>query len=170
MSEDLRFDRVIDAPRAVVFDAFTTPGGQEAFYGQDDPGWIVESVCDLRVGGVWAVTFGPARSPLYRHRHIFQVIDRPRRLVLATSEVRADGSRFNFTTEFTFADHDGGTLMTMIQTGIPTAELRDEHTRGLPNAFDRLERSTQARGAPQSIIGTTRSLPSGATNTELLPP
>jgi len=58
MSDDLRFDRVIDASPMVVFEAFTTPGGQEAFYGQDDPGWIVESACDLRVGGVWAVTFG----------------------------------------------------------------------------------------------------------------
>ncbi len=147
MSDDLRFDRVIDAPPVVVFEAFTTPGGQEAFYGQDDPGWIVESVCDLRVGGVWAVTFGPARSPLYRHRHLFQVIDRPRRLVLATTEFRADGSRLNFTTEFTFTDHDGQTLMTMIQTGLPTAELRDEHARGLPNAFDRIERLTRARGS-----------------------
>jgi uncharacterized protein YndB with AHSA1/START domain len=148
MSDDLRFDRVIDAPPVVVFETFTTPGGQEAFYGQDDPGWIVESVCDLRVGGVWAVKFGPARSPLYRHRHLFQVIDRPRRLVLATTEFRADGSRLDFTTEFIFADQDGRTLMTMIQTGFPTAELRDEHARGLPNAFDRLERFTRARGAP----------------------
>ena len=50
----------------------------------------------------------------------------------------------SFTTEFTFADHDGGTLMTMIQTGFTDAELRDEHARGLPNAFDRLERFTRA--------------------------
>ena len=30
--------------------------------------------------------------------------------------------------------------MTMIQRGFPTVELRDEHTRGVPNAFARLER------------------------------
>jgi uncharacterized protein YndB with AHSA1/START domain len=145
--DDLEFERVIDAPPAVVFDAFTSPGGQEAFYGQDDPGWIVESVCDLRVGGVWAVTFGPARTQLYRHRHLFQVIDSPRRLVLATTEFRVDGSTVNFTTEFTFADHDGRTLMTMIQTGFPVAELREEHARGLPNAFSQLERFTRTWGA-----------------------
>jgi uncharacterized protein YndB with AHSA1/START domain len=147
MSDDLRFERVIDAPPGMAFEAFTTPGGQEAFYGQGDPGWIVESVCDLRVGGVWAVTFGPARSHLYRHRHRFRAIEPPRRLVLATTEFRPGGSRLNFTTEFTFSDHDGRTLMTMTQTGFPTAELRDEHARGLPNAFDRLERFTRARGA-----------------------
>jgi hypothetical protein len=34
--------------------------------------------------------------------------------------------------------------MTMIQSGIPTAELRDEHARGMPNAVARLERAIQA--------------------------
>jgi uncharacterized protein YndB with AHSA1/START domain len=143
--DELRFERVIDAPPEVVFEAFTTDGGQQAFYGQDDPGWIVESACDLRVGGVWTVIFGPSRRRLYRHRHVFEVIDRPRRLVLATTESRPDGSRFDFGTEFTFEARDGRTLMTMPQSGFPTAELRDEHGRGVPNAFARLERAIHAR-------------------------
>jgi hypothetical protein len=42
--------------------------------------------------------------------------------------------------EFTFEAQDGRTLMTVIQTGFPTTELRDEHARGAPNAFVRLER------------------------------
>jgi uncharacterized protein YndB with AHSA1/START domain len=143
--DELRFERVIDALPDVVFEAFTTDGGQQAFYGQDDPGWIVESACDLRVGGVWTVTFGPSRRRLYRHRHVFEVIDRPWRLVLATTEFRADGSSLDFATEFTFEEQDGKTLMTMTQSGFPTAELRDEHGRGVPNAFARLERAIRAR-------------------------
>ena len=35
--------------------------------------------------------------------------------------------------------------MTMIQRGFPTIELRDEHQRGVPNAFARLERLVQGR-------------------------
>ena len=149
MTDDVRIERVIDAPPEVVFETFTTDGGQVAFYGQDDPGWIVESDCDLRVGGVWSVTFGPTRNQLHRHRHVFEVIDRPRRLVLATTEFRADGSSFDFAIEFTFEPRDGRTLMTIIQTGFPTAELRDEHGRGVPNAVARLERAIRAstRGA-----------------------
>lgn len=56
MSQDVRFARVIAAAPEVVFDAFTVQDGQQAFYGE--PGWIVESACDLRVGGIWTVTFG----------------------------------------------------------------------------------------------------------------
>jgi uncharacterized protein YndB with AHSA1/START domain len=145
MTDELRLKRVIDAPPDVVFEAFTTDGGQAAFYGQDDPGWIVESDCDLRVGGVWTVTFGPSRSRLYRHRHLFEVIERPRRLVLATTEFRGDGSSFDFAIEFTFEEQGSGTLMTMTQHGFPTAELRDEHERGMPNAIARLERAIHAR-------------------------
>jgi uncharacterized protein YndB with AHSA1/START domain len=145
MTDELRIDRVIDAPAYVVFDTFIADDGRLAFYGQDDPRWIVESDCDLRVGGVWTITFGPSRTHLYRHRHIFEVIDRPRRLLLATTESRPDGSSFDFAIEFTFEDQDGRTLMTIIQSGIPTAQLREEHGRGAPDGLARLERVIRAR-------------------------
>jgi uncharacterized protein YndB with AHSA1/START domain len=138
VSHDLRFERVIDAAPEEVFDAFTRPDGQVTFYGTDDPGWIIESECDFRVGGVWTVAFGPSAGELYRHRYVFRVIERPRRLVLDMTETRLDGSSFEVEVEFTFEERDGKTLMTMMQRGFPTAELRDEHLIGLPNAFQRL--------------------------------
>jgi uncharacterized protein YndB with AHSA1/START domain len=146
MSLDAEFARLIDATPEEVFDAFTSPEGQDAFYGQDDPGWVVRSHCDLRVGGEWTVEFGPSPRELYRHRHIFEVIERPYRIVLASAETRLDGSSFHTQLEFTFEASHGKPLMTMSQRGFPTAELRDEHTRGLPNAFSRLGRLIQLRG------------------------
>jgi dihydrofolate reductase/uncharacterized protein YndB with AHSA1/START domain len=166
MSDDVRFAREIDATTEKVFDAFTQRGGQEAFYGTDDPGWIVESECDLRVGGVWTVTFGRSPDELHRHDHVFRVIDRPSRLVVDTTETRADGSSLEFETEFTFEERDGKTLMTMIQRGLPTAELREEHRAGLPNAFARLERAIETESPveagrselrPQTRKGDTMS-------------
>ena len=141
MSQDVRVARVIDARPEVVFDAFTAQDGQEAFYGE--PGWSVQSECDLRVGGLWTVTFGPSRDELYRHDHIFRVIDRPSRLVVDTTENRPDGSVVEFEIEYIFEARDGKTLMTMIQRGLPTAELRDEHRAGVPPAFARLEQAIE---------------------------
>jgi uncharacterized protein YndB with AHSA1/START domain len=137
MSEDVTFARVIDAAPEVVFDAFTRQAGQEAFYRES--GWIVESECDLRVGGVWSITFGYTRDELYRHEHVFRVIDRPRRLLLDTRENRPDGGVLRYETEFLFEERDGKTLMTMIHRGLPTAELREEHLAGVPGAYTRLE-------------------------------
>jgi uncharacterized protein YndB with AHSA1/START domain len=99
----------------------------------------VESRCDLRVGGLWTVTFGPSRDHLYHHRSVFEVIDRPRRIVLTTTERRPDGPGFDFSVEFMFEEQDGRTRMSVIQSGFPTPELRDEPGRGVPNAFVRLE-------------------------------
>jgi hypothetical protein len=65
--------------------------------------------------------------------------------VLATTEFRADGSSLDIAIEVTFEEQHGKTLMTMTQSGFPTAELRDEHGRGAPNAFARLERAIHAR-------------------------
>ena len=163
MSDDVRFAREIDAAPGKVFDAFTRPDGQEAFYGKDDPGWIVESDCDLRLGGVWTIAFGPSRAELYRHEHVFRVIDRPRRLVVDTTETRLDGSILEFETEFEFKERDGKTVMTMTQRGLPTAELREEHRAGVPNAFARLEQAIEAnpserRGRDMTTKGDSRKL------------
>lgn len=144
MNDELRLERVIDAPPEVVFEAFTTYEGQVAFYGADDPGWIVESQCDLRVGGLWTVTFGPSPDRLFQHRSVFEVIERPRRIVLATTEFHPDRPSFDFSVEFRFEEQAGQTRMTVIQSGFPTAELRDEHGRGVPSAFTRLERAIRS--------------------------
>jgi uncharacterized protein YndB with AHSA1/START domain len=141
MSHDARFARVIAAGPEVVFDTLTGQDGQEAFYGE--PGWIVESECDLRVDGVWTVTFGPSRDELFRHDHVFRAIDRPSRLVLDTTENRPDGSIIEYETEFIFEERDGKTLMTMIHRGLPTVGLRDEHQAGARDGFTRLEQAIQ---------------------------
>ncbi len=146
MSRELEFEQLIGATREIVFDLFTSPEGQREFYGKDDPGWIVESECDLRVGGVWSVSFGPSPAELYRHDHVFEAIDRPHRLRMTTTETRLDGSRLVFATEFTFAARDERTLMTMAQDGFPTDALREEHGIGVPHALARIERAVPAAG------------------------
>jgi uncharacterized protein YndB with AHSA1/START domain len=136
MTYELRFERVIEAGREVVFDMFTEPDGQLAFYQGPEPAWIVRSHCDLRVGGEWLVEFGPSEDRLYRHRHVFEVIERPHRLRMTTTETRLDGSSFETEMEFVFEDEGGGrTRMTLHHSGFPTPELRDEHGVGLPKAF-----------------------------------
>jgi hypothetical protein len=57
-----------------------------------------------------------------------------------TTESRPDGGVLRYETELIFEERDGRTLMTMIHRGLPTAELREEHQAGVPDAFTRLER------------------------------
>jgi hypothetical protein len=62
--------------------------------------------------------------------------------VLATTERRPD--RASFSVEFTFEEQDGRKLMTVIQSGFATRKLRDDHGRGVPRAFARVERTIRA--------------------------
>jgi uncharacterized protein YndB with AHSA1/START domain len=48
--DELRFERVIDAPPDVVFEAFATDGGQQAFYGTTTRVGPSSPTADLRRG------------------------------------------------------------------------------------------------------------------------
>ncbi len=50
MSRELHYERLIQASPVRVFDLFTSPAGQREFYGNNAPGWVVDSRCELRVG------------------------------------------------------------------------------------------------------------------------
>jgi uncharacterized protein YndB with AHSA1/START domain len=91
VSYDLRLERVLDAPPEVVFDAFVDPVAQHDLYA-DAPDWVVESECDLRVGGRWTIAFGPPGREPARETNVFEAIERPRRLVYRSTMVLVSGS------------------------------------------------------------------------------
>jgi uncharacterized protein YndB with AHSA1/START domain len=144
MSHDLRLERVYRAPPELVFDAFTDPDAQQELYA-DAPDWIVEADCDLRVGGRWTITFGPPGATPARETNVFQVVDRPRRLVYASTMTMPDGATIDTGMEVTFRPEDGGTRLTVIQRGFPTAPLRDEFEGGWASILDGLGRVVTAR-------------------------
>jgi uncharacterized protein YndB with AHSA1/START domain len=146
VSHDLRVERWFDAAPEEVFDAYTDPDAQREWY-QDQPGWIVEAECDLRVGGRWTVAFGPSAAERYRETNVFTQIDRPWRLVYTSTVTMPDGSSLDTGMEVTFQEQDGGTRMTIVHTGFPTARLRDDHQTGWPGFLDRLQRVVDARVA-----------------------
>ena len=144
MSHDLRLERVYDAAPEVVFDAFTNPDAQKELYA-DAPDWIVESECDLRVGGRWTIAFGPPGSEPARETNVFQVIDRPRQLFYTSMMRTPDGSSIDTGMQVTFEEEDGKTRMTIIQIGFSTAERRDEFAGGWASILDELGRVVLAR-------------------------
>ncbi len=139
MSHELRLERVVGAPPTVVFDVYTDPDAQKELYA-DAPDWIVESECDLRVGGRWSVTFGPPGSEPAREVNVFEEVERPRLLVYASTMTMPDGRRLDTTVRVTFDPDGGQTRVTIVQSGLPTAELRDEFTSGWASILDELAR------------------------------
>jgi uncharacterized protein YndB with AHSA1/START domain len=148
---DLKVQRVFDATPEDVFDAFTDPDAQKEWY-QLDPEWTVETECDVRVGGVWKSAWGPPGSKPYRERSVFQVVDRPRRLVMSSTMTMPDGSSLDTKLEITFEEMNGKTRMTIMQSGFPTPESRDAFESGWPGTLERLAGVVHAR-----LSGSRRS-------------
>jgi uncharacterized protein YndB with AHSA1/START domain len=144
MSHDVKLVRAYDAAPEVVFDAFVDPDAQKELYA-DAPDWIVESECDLRVGGRWTIAFGPPGSQLARETNVFQVVDRPLRLVYTSTMRMPDGSSVDTVMHVTFEEEGDGTRVTIAQTGFPTVERRDEFAEGWTSILDVLGRVIRAR-------------------------
>jgi uncharacterized protein YndB with AHSA1/START domain len=141
VSYRLTVERVFEASVEEVFDAFTSADAQRVWMRDaGDPDAILETECDPRVGGRWVAAWGPSREELYRETNLFQVVDRPRRLVMATTSTTPDGFSLETTTEVTFQEQDGKTLMTVVQRGFPTAEVRDYFkATAWPSALEALD-------------------------------
>jgi uncharacterized protein YndB with AHSA1/START domain len=139
MSYDLKVERLIDASPEQVFDAYTDPAAQKIWYTILDEGMIVENEVDLRVGGTWVSAWGRSPDEMFRETNTFEVVDRPHRLVSKSSFDSPDGSTLETDLEVTFRESGGKTLMTVVQSGFPTKELRDfvADTAWI-GAFDRL--------------------------------
>jgi uncharacterized protein YndB with AHSA1/START domain len=146
VTHDLRLERVFEAPPEIVFDAFTDPAAQYDLYA-GAPDWVVESECDLRVGGRWTITFGPPGREPARETNVFDEIDRPRRLVYRSTMALPDGSSVGTQMEVSFEPENGKTRMTIIQSGFPSAGLRDEFGGGWASILDALGRVAAARAA-----------------------
>jgi uncharacterized protein YndB with AHSA1/START domain len=68
------------------------------------------------------------------------VVDRPGRLVFASSMRMPRGELVETLVEVTFAPEGDRTRLTVVQTGFPTAAHRDEIEQGWPSILDQLDR------------------------------
>ncbi|SDR77100.1 Uncharacterized conserved protein YndB, AHSA1/START domain [Friedmanniella luteola] len=137
----LRLSRQLPARPEVVFDAYTDAEQQKIWFAilDTEPG-VVEIEVDLRVGGRQTAVWGPDRDTLFRETQTFLEIDRPHRLVTESVGSDPEGSTLTTRIEVTFESVDGGTLMTVVQSGFPTPEARDFFaTHAWVGAFDRIE-------------------------------
>ena len=136
----LRLTRELPATPEEVFDAYTDAEQQKIWFSilDEEPG-IVEIEVDLRVGGTQTAVWGPSPDVLFRETQTFLVIDRPHRLVTESSGSSPDGMTMTTHVEVTFEAQGDSTLMSVVQTGFPTVEVRDFFAEHAWNgAFDRI--------------------------------
>lgn len=136
---ELVITRLLNAPRELVFKAWTDPKLAMRWWGpRDYPATRMQM--DVRPGGTWrhCLTSKEDGRELWQHG-VFREIVAPERLVF-TFVWEEDGERGmeNLVT-VTFADEGGKTRLTLRQAPFQSVEERDGHGYGWNSTFDRLE-------------------------------
>ena len=138
--------RVIDAPRELVFEAFTDPQHLAQFWG---PKWTTAPKCevDLRVGGEFRVEMRGPDGTIYPCTGVYREIARPERIVYAGTgnddEPCGGGLPPRSLVTMTFVEQDGKTKIT-IHTRLGSyadreAAIAGGFSTGWNDALDRLE-------------------------------
>ena len=148
MSYDLRVERLIDATPEEVFEAYTNPEAQKVWFKILNQDMIVDIEVDLRVGGKSVSRWGFSPDEMYHETNVFDVVERPHRLLSKSSYTTPDGSTLETDVEVTFRNERGKTLMTVVQSGFVDEGLRDFLAdKAWIGAFDRLNAYFAARVA-----------------------
>jgi uncharacterized protein YndB with AHSA1/START domain len=114
--------RVIDAPRELVFEAFTEVRHLSRWWGPDGFTTTTASF-EFRVGGVWDfVMHGPDGTD-YPEWITWTEIAPPERIAMLHGESRDDPNAFESVLTFT---SDGAATLIEMRTVFPTEQLRDE--------------------------------------------
>ena len=144
---ELVITRTFDAPRELVFQAWTDPHHAREWWGPVNyPARHVEM--DVRPGGAWRMCLRSTEGkPELWQGGVFREVVAPERLVF-TFAWEEEGERGMETlVTVTFAEAGGKTRMTFRQTPFQSVEERDGHDWGWNSAFDRLD--ADLKGTPR---------------------
>jgi uncharacterized protein YndB with AHSA1/START domain len=129
--------RLIDAPRALVFKAWTQPEHATRWWGPQ--GFVVESCrLDATQGGAYRVSMRAPDGIVRTKCGVYQEVVPPERLVFTYAWEDADGNPgHTMHITVTFEARGEQTLLTLRQTGFEDIPERDGHGSGWTSCFER---------------------------------
>lgn len=119
---EIVISRIIDAPRELVFEAFTDVRHLSRWWGPDGFTTTTQSF-EFRVGGQWIFVMRGPDGTDYSEWISWTEITPPERIALLHGEVRDDPNAF--VSVLSFEPHGAATRIEM-RTVFPTKEMRDQ--------------------------------------------
>lgn len=134
---DLVLTRVIDAPRPLVFKAWTDPDQIARWWGPK--GFVtIEYEMNIRPGGAYRFTMRSPEGTDHRKRGVYREIVEPERIVFTFAWVDPDG-RLGHETLITVTFEEAGakTKLTLRQGVFETVAWCDDHRVGWTSCLER---------------------------------
>lgn len=152
----LIIERTFDAPRELVFEAFTDPRHLIKWWGPKGC-TILACETDRKAGGAWSISMRtPKILPQFANRYpvnatsdgqwivekqrgVYQEVTKPERLIFTYAfQDDAGLPRHQMVVTLTFADQNDRTRLTLHQAVFESVTARDDHERGWTEALDNL--------------------------------
>ncbi len=134
---ELVVTRVFDAPRRLVFKAWTEPEHLARWWGPQGFA-LISCDIDVRPGGAWCRSMRAPDGSEIRKHGVYREIVAPERLVFTYVSDDAEGNSGPETlVTVTFADLDGKTRLTLRQTLFESVVARDAHQVGWTSCLER---------------------------------
>lgn len=131
--------RTFDAPRELVFDAFTKREHLERWQGAPMGMTVTVERSDIRPGGAYRICMHGPDGTDYWLEGVYIEVARPERLVYTHCWLDADMKPKRETlVTMTFAARGAKTELTFRQQGLATVASREGHRGGWSSTFDRL--------------------------------
>jgi uncharacterized protein YndB with AHSA1/START domain len=146
LERELVITRLIDAPRELVFKAWTDPKHLISWWGpKHHPAISAET--DARPGGTWRAALRSVEDGrVLTHGGRFREVVPHERLVFTFTWDEEGERGIETTVTMTFADQGGKTLMTLRQTPFQSTGEREGHREGWTSAFERLDELLPSMG------------------------
>jgi uncharacterized protein YndB with AHSA1/START domain len=129
-NRELVVTRTLDAPRALVFRAWTDPAQLVRWWGPE--GFTTpECKMDVREGGAWRTCMRSPDGNDYKVRGVYREIVKPERLVFTwTWEDDSGATGHETLVTVTFAERAGKTLLRLAHRIFESKKARDAHQQG----------------------------------------
>jgi uncharacterized protein YndB with AHSA1/START domain len=140
-ARDFMITRLFDAPRDLVFQAWTDPAHLARWFGPQGCTTPRDTVStDVRPGGEWRATMiRDDNGQEYPTGGVYREVDEPSRLAFTWADPTAPvGSPAESLVSIELTEREGKTEMTFRQIGFRTAEERDGVHGGWSSGFDKL--------------------------------
>ena len=136
---ELVISRAFDAPRSLVFEAWTDPARLARWFGPR--GFKIPSCkMDAREGGEFRICMRSPEGTDHWVRGVFREVSKPERLAFTWAWEDEDGKpKHETVVRVDFTEQGGKTRLRMQQGAFESANARDQHESGWGGALDCLE-------------------------------
>ena len=148
--DEIRMTRLFDAPRHLVYKAWTTPELVKRWW-HANRGQVTIAEIDLQVGGTWRyVSVTESGMEVAFHGEYREIVPNERLVSSEVYEGIPDAEQHAALNTLTLTERDGRTLLTVLVEH-PTREGRDAHINsgmepGMQDALDLLEQVAVSLG------------------------